>query len=271
MKILRRTVIAVFALSVCLFAVFYIMEMREDKTVPVLKVESEILDISLEAGDKEMLQGVTAYDEKDGDITSRIMIESISKFTEDGVAIVTYAVCDDDNHVVTAKRKIRYKDYTEPYFVVNKSLSFAVGEDIDLSSAISAYDCIDGDISDRVIITATDYETNKVGVFKISVKVTNSMGDTIYMDLPVYVEQKNIAAPEITLKEYLVHVKVGEEYDLYENIEGAKDKFGQPMTDVIIDTNYDPQKPGKYEAHYYTYDSKNREGHSILTIFVEEG
>ena len=107
--------------------------------------------------------------------------------------------------------------------------------------------------------------------FKISVKVTNSMGDTIYMDLPVYVEEKNIAAPEIELKEYLVHVKVGEEYDLYENVLSAKDKFGQPMSNVIIDTNYDPQNPGKYEAHYYAYDSKNREGHSILTIFVEEG
>lgn len=271
MKLLRRIMVAAFALAVCVFAVFYIMDMREDKTIPVLKVESEILDISLEAGEEEMLQGVTAYDKKDGDITSRIMIESISKFTEDGVAIITYAVCDNDNHVVTAKRKIRYKDYTEPYFVVNNSLSFAVGEDIDLASAISAYDCIDGDISNKVIITATDFETNKVGVFKISVKVTNSMGDTIYMDLPVYVEEKNIAAPEIELKEYLVHVKVGEEYDLYENVLSAKDKFGQPMSNVIIDTNYDPQNPGKYEAHYYAYDSKNREGHSILTIFVEEG
>ena len=271
MKILRRTVVAVFVLSLCVFAVFYIMDKREDKTIPVLTVDSEILDISFDAGETEMLEGVTAYDEKDGDLTSSIMIESISKFTEKGVAVVTYAVCDDDNHVATAKRKIRYKDYTEPYFVVNSSLVFALGEEIDLASAISAYDCIDGDISDRVIITATDYETNKVGVFKISVKVTNSMGDTIYMDLPVYVEQRNVAAPEINLNEYLVHVKVGEEYDLHANILDATDKFGQPMTDIIIDTNYDPNTPGKYEAHYYVYDSKNREGHSILTIFVEEG
>ena len=271
MKILQRIVVAAFALSLCLFAVFYIIEISEDKTVPKLTVNSEILDVSLAADEKEMLKGVTAYDEKDGDLTSRIMIESISKFTEKGVAVVTYAVCDDDNHVATARRKIRYKDYTPPYFVVNKTLVFALGEEINLSSAIGAYDCIDGDISDRVIITATDYETNKVGVFKISVKATNSMGDTIYMDLPVYVEQQNVAAPEIQLKEYLVHLKVGQEYDLTKNIKSVKDKFGQQMQNVIIDTNYDPNKVGKYEAHYYVYDSKNREGHSILTIFVEEG
>lgn len=271
MKNFQRLMVIAFACALCLFAVFYIMELREDKTIPVLKVDSEVLEIALDADEQDMKAGVTAYDEKDGDITSRIMIESVSKFTEKGVAVVTYAVCDDDNHVVTAKRKIKYKDYTPPYFIINKSLTFAVGEEINLSSAIGAYDCIDGDISDRVIITATDYETNKVGVFKISVKVTNSMGDTIYMDLPVYVEQQNIAAPEIKLNDYLVHVKVGEEYDLEQNIASVKDKFGKPMQNVIIDTNYDPNKPGKYEAHYYVYDSKNREGHSILTIYVEEG
>ena len=110
MKILQRIVVAAFAFSLCLFAVFYIIEIREDKTVPKLTVNSDILDISLDADEKEMLTGVTAYDEKDGDLTSRIMIESISKFTEKGVAVVTYAVCDNDNHVATAKRKIRYKD-----------------------------------------------------------------------------------------------------------------------------------------------------------------
>lgn len=269
MKILQKVMIAVFALSVCLFAGFYISELMQDKTVPVITIEEEVLDVSLKADYAEMLKGVTAYDEKDGDITENIIVESVSKFTEKGVAIVTYAVCDNDNHVATAKRKIRYKDYTKPYFVVNKSLVFGVGEDVELSSAISAYDCIDGDISDRVIITATDYETNKVGVFKISVKVTNSMGDTIYMDLPVYIEDKSVAAPQIQLKEYLVKLKVGQKYDLTENIVSSTDTYGQHLSNIIIDTNLKTDKPGEYQAHYYTTDAKNREGHSILTIIVE--
>ncbi len=270
MKILRKIILAVFAFSVILFIGFYIGELLQDKTVPVITVEEEMLDVSLKADDAEMLKGITAYDEKDGDITSNVIIESVSKFTEKGVAVVTYAVCDNDNHVASAKRKIRFKDYTKPYFVVNNSLVFGLGEDVDLSSAISAYDCIDGDISDRVIITATDYETNKVGVFKISVKATNSMGDTIYMDLPVYVEQKSVAAPEVKLKEYLVHTKVGEDYDFVENILASQDQNGQHLSNVIIDTNFDMNNPGEYQAHYYTTDSKNREGHSILTIIVEE-
>ena len=269
MKKLRMIVTVIFVFSVCLFIGFYIAESLKDDTVPVITIEDEIIDVSLKMEKSELLAGITAYDEKDGDITSKIIIESVSKFTEDKISIVSYAVCDEDNHVATAKRKIRFKDYTEPYFEVKKSLVFGLGEDVNLASLISAHDCIDGDISDRVIITATDYETNKAGVFKISVRATNSMGDTIYMDLPVYVENKSVAAPEVKLKKYLVHTKVGEKYDLTENIAGAIDENGEKLKNVIIDTNYDPNNPGEYQAHYYTTDSQNREGHSILTIVVE--
>lgn len=269
MKKLRMIVTVLFVVSVCLFIGIYVMESLKDDTVPVIKIENEMIDVSLKMEESELLAGVTAYDEKDGDITSRIIIESISNFTEDKISVVCYAVCDEDNHVATAKRKIRLKDYTKPYFKVEKSLVFGLGEDIDLSSMISAYDCIDGDISDRVIITATDYETNTAGMFKISVRATNSMGDTIYMDLPVYVEEKSFAAPEIVLKEYFVHTKVGEKFDLTENIVEAVDDNGEKLQNVDIDTNYDPDTPGEYQVHYYATDSQNRKGHSILTIVVE--
>ncbi len=269
MKILRIVVTGLMAFSLCLFAGFFIYEQLQDKTVPVITVENEIMDVSLKADDKELLKGVTAYDKKDGDITSRVIVESISKFTEEGVSVVTYAVCDNDNHVTSAKRKIRFKDYTEPYFVVKEALVFAVGEKADIVSKIGAMDCIDGDISDRVILTATDFETNKVGVFTVSVKATNSMGDTIYMDLPVYVEERSVAAPSLKLKKYLVKTKVGEKLDLSQFVSAATDENGKPLQNIIIDTNFDPTKPGKYQAHYYTSDANNREGHSLLTIIVE--
>jgi len=269
LKKLRMIVSVIFVLSICLFIGFYIADAMKDDTRPVITIEDDIIDVSLKMEDSELLKGVTAYNEKDGDITSKIIIESVSKFTSEKISTVTYAVCDDDNHVATAKRKIRFKDYTEPYFVIENSMVFAVGEDVDIASSVSAFDCIDGDISDRVIITTTDYETNKVGVFKVSLKVTNSMGDTIYMDMPVYVEEKSVAAPEVKLKDYLVHIKAGEEYDLMGNVEGAVDENGEKLQNVIIDSNYNPDNLGEYQAHYYTTDSQGREGHSILTIVVE--
>ena len=77
MKLLRRIMVAAFALAVCVFAVFYIMDMREDKTIPVLKVESEILDISLEAGEEEMLQGVKRAAVTSGSSTPSVLTEQL--------------------------------------------------------------------------------------------------------------------------------------------------------------------------------------------------
>jgi hypothetical protein len=78
--------------------------------------------------------------------------------------------------------------------------------DEELLKGVTAYDAKDGDISDRVIITATDYNTNEVGVFNVSLVATNSMGGTIYMEVPVYIKDLSFYAPKIELTEHLVHL-----------------------------------------------------------------
>ncbi len=269
MKYLRIGLSVVCVVALAVFAVFYVKEQRKDTTYPVISIDGEMIDVSLKMTEEELLKGVTAYDAKDGDISSKLIVESISKFVEDGVSIITYSVCDNDNHATSATRKIRFTDYTEPEFVIKQSLVFGLGDTINLPACIGAYDCIDGDISDRVIITATDYTTNEEGVFKVSLKATNSMGDTIYMEVPVYIEDRSYSAPQIELSDYIVYAKVGEKVDLTEYIVSAIDKEDQEGMRILIDTNYNPNVPGTYQAHYETTDANGREGHAVLTIIVE--
>ncbi len=269
MKYFRIGISVLCALSVCLYAVFFIREKTQDKTYPVITIEEEIIDVSIKVTDEELLKGVTAYDTKDGDISSKIYVESISKFVEHGVSIVAYAVCDNDNHATSATRKIRFTDYTEPVFVIKESLIFGLGQKINIQACVGATDCIDGDISDRVIVTATDYNTNEVGMFNVSLMATNSMGDTIYMEVPVYIKDISFSAPKIDLSDHIVYSKVGQEIDLVKYVRSAVDKFEQPVN-VLIDTNLDITKPGSYEAHYETQDVDGRKGYATLTIIVEE-
>ena len=88
MKILRYSVLALFIITLCAFVWFNIMQLRLDHTYPEIIIENDIIDVSLDADRSELLTGVTAYDEKDGDITDKIIIESISRFTEKGVSVV---------------------------------------------------------------------------------------------------------------------------------------------------------------------------------------
>lgn len=271
MKILRYSVTFLFLITLVLYVCFNIRQMSVDTTVPVITIDEEMLEVSITATDDELLYGVHAYDEKDGDITDKIIIESISRFTEPGVSTVKYAVCDNDNHVSSASRRITYTDYTSPRFTLSSSLVFGVSQSINIRRLLGATDSIDGDITNKVIITASDYSSSTVGIYTISAKVTNSKGDMISLQLPVYVEDLSLSAPKIVLENYLVYLGVGDEFDIEENLVSASDYDGNDLTyDVQLDTNLDLSKAGIYEVHYRVSDYAERKGHAILTVIVEE-
>lgn len=271
MNILRYSVLTLFVLTLCAFAAFNIMRMKQDQTYPSITIENDIIDVSLDAERDELLDGVTAYDEKDGDITDKIIIESISRFTDTGVSVVKYSVCDNDNHTASAQRKIRYTDYESPHFTLSDSLVFGTSQSISVRYILGATDCIDGDISSKVIITAMEYSSQIEGKYYISAKVTNSKGDKISISLPIYIEQSSLSSPTIELKDYLIYVKVGEKVDIDGNILSAESNEGENVSGlVVIDTNIDTSTPGQYEAHYRYTDDLGRAAHEVLTVIVEE-
>ena len=92
MKYFRIGISLLCILSICLSAVFFVKSKMQDKTYPVITIDEQIIDVSINVTDEGLLKGVTAYDKKDGDITSKIYIESISKFVEHGIYIATVLV-----------------------------------------------------------------------------------------------------------------------------------------------------------------------------------
>lgn len=271
MKILRICVTLLFVIVLILYAGFLIQQKNADKTYPVITIDSEMLHVSLDASREELLTGVTAYDEKDGDLTDKIIIESISRFSEPGVSIIKYAVCDGDNHAVSASRKITYTNYEPPKFTLSDSLVFGISKSINIRSLLGAQDLIDGDISNKVIITANEYSTNVAGVYYVLAKVTNSKGDMISLQLPVFVEELSLAAPVIELKEYMVYLKRGETFDISANVASAHSAQGRDIrAEVQTDTNLDTNTPGLYEVHYRATDDFGRVGHKVLMVVVEE-
>lgn len=271
MRALRWIVSVLFVVSTVLFTVFYIGEkMTTDHTIPVITVEGELIEVSFNATEEELLQGVTAYDEKDKNLTDRIIVESVSRFFEDGMCKVVYAVCDNDNNVANATRKIKYKNYESPKFIVNESLCYSIYDKINISEVIMANDCIDGDISRSIIITSEDFAGSVVGAFNIDVSVTNSKGDTSNLKLPLVIEDRSLSAPTIELSEYLVYAKIGEEIDFDSYLVGVESKIDGdiPIESVRIETTVDTDTEGVYSVHYYVNDSKGAQGHSILNVIV---
>ncbi len=270
MRILRIIIVVLFLITTALFSMYYVNEkLTEDNTMPVISIEGELIEVSFETTREELLQGVTAYDEKDKDITDKIIVESVSRFIDEGVCKVTYAVCDNDNNVANATRKIKYKNYESPKFSLTQGLCFSIYETIDIAEAIRAVDCIDGDITKNIIITSEDFSSSTAGVFELEVSVANSKGDTSIINLPLVVEDRSVMAPKIELSQYLIYTKPGEEIDFQQYLVKAQDRLEKDITnDVRIETNANLNAPGTYSVHYYVTDSNGVSGHTILNVIV---
>ena len=271
MRLLRIVITIAFIVALALFGWYwYRDEIRADKTYPVITINGETMEVDLNVTDEELLAGVTAYDAKDGDLTGRVIVESISKFTETGTCKVYYAVCDNDNHVASASRKITYKGYTSPQFYLNRPLCFSQTETVNAASVIGAYDVLDGDISSNIIITSADYEYGIIGIYSVKAEASNSKGDQVSLTFPMVVEDRSINAPQITLSQYLIYVPRGTEIVPESFFISALDSVEKDVSASLhIENNYDPLTPGVYSFHYYATDSLDRRGHSVLMVVVE--
>jgi hypothetical protein len=91
-----------------LLGLYILVYLREDKTGPVIQIADR--ELSYQEGDdkRPLLQGVAAYDAKDGDVSDTLMIESILPLRDNMTAKVIYAAKDKDNHITKESIIINY-------------------------------------------------------------------------------------------------------------------------------------------------------------------
>ena len=271
MRFMRICVAILTVLVTVVFLVVFITnKIKTDNTIPVITVDGDVLEVSVKATNEDLLSGVKAVDEKDGDISDRLLVESIGRFSEDRYCKITYAVSDLDNHVATATRKIHYTDYTVPKFTMSKPLLFPA-DSLDINGIVGAWDCLDGDISQNVVVYSPDFEEKKEGTFSIQATVTNSKGDTAKIVLPMVVEKQAKDSPQILLNKYLIYVQKGKAApDWKKYIFETTDSTGMEADlKIDINTNFNKDKPGIYTVNYYGTDSRKIKGHTALIVVVE--
>ena len=79
----------------------------QDRQAPVIKVKKADLTYQEGQGYGELLKGVSAEDNRDGDLTDEVFVDRVVQI-KDGKAIVYYGVMDKAKNVGTAKRTVNY-------------------------------------------------------------------------------------------------------------------------------------------------------------------
>ena len=149
-----------------------------------------------------------------------------------------------------------------------------VGESLDLKTLIiKAADKEDGDLKDKVVIDKGEFNTNKVGTYKITYKVTDSKGAAATKQATVKVKQLQMTlneAPQLEVADK--EIIVGETLDLKTLIIKATDKEDGDLKDKveINKGEFNNNKVGTYKITYKVTDSKGATATKQATVTVKE-
>ncbi len=251
----------------------------EDTNAPTIKFSSDSLILSVYDEPTMLLQGVKAYDEHDGDVTDRILVEGVSTIRDDHSVTITYAVFDEAGNVSKAKRVGKYIDYVPPRFDLNAPLFFRASSTINVFKNLSATDLLDGDISHRIKASLVEGSGSltEPGLHQIELRVTNSMGQTVKLFVPVEIYEAGTYNATLELDEYLVYLKAGSQFDPEEYMGtltyyGNSYPFSQLSPDdynVEIESTVNTALEGTY---YVTYTATYRSytARTWLIVCVED-
>lgn len=223
------------------------IKLTEDHQPPEILIQDSDMTYTEGESFDALLEGVTATDNRDGDVTDSLVVENVYPVPDTATAQVVYVARDDSNNIAKASRTVSY---------VSGDGTEANAADEEASSETEGTEKTDAESSQTQTPTATATPTP-----------TEEPEDEEDEELPE-------GSPRITLTTDAVTIEQGESINRIEyvkSIEDDKDEKNDLWRSIqIAGDEFDPDTPGTYEQIYYVIDSDgNRSNEATLTITVE--
>lgn len=205
----------------------------DDRKGPEIELPADG-DVTYEEGSDTapLLEGVTATDEKDGDVTDSLMIENIFPNDDHTSASVVYAAKDSHNNVSKATRRVNYKAAAEDTPAENESAPAA--EEPQKNDTEGTKNETDAQME----IEALPAESPKLylNTYEVTVEAGNNLDKTSYIK------------------------------EMTDDADSQESLFNQ----IEIDGDVDTAVPGNYTLTYHVTDSDgNRSNAAVLTVHVQ--
>lgn len=205
----------------------------DDRKGPEIELPADG-DVTYEEGSDtaSLLEGVTATDEKDGDVTDSLVIENIFPNDDHTSASVVYAAKDSHNNVSKATRRVNYKAAAEDTPAENESAPAA--EEPQKNDTEGTKNETDAQME----IEALPAESPKLylNTYEVTVEAGNDLDKTSYIK------------------------------EMTDDADSQESLFNQ----IEIDGDVDTAVPGDYTLTYHVTDSDgNRSNAAVLTVHVQ--
>ncbi len=209
------------------------------------------------------LEGVTAYDILDGDVTSKIVVKSNKVDTNKvGVYDVTYTVTDSENNTATKTIKVTVLSSKPTISAENKTIDG--GKAFNALEGVTAYDTTDGDITSKIVVKSNKVDINNAGIYDVTYSVTDSDKNTTEKTIKVTV---TFGKPIISASNR--DVSINSKFNPLEGVT-AVDYAGKDITSSVKvkENTVDTSKAGTYKVTYSVTDDKNNNVEKTITIVV---
>ena len=208
------------------------------------------------------LDGVTASDAEDGDLTKKIKVKENTYKNQAGTYKVVYEVTDSTNLTTTKEIKVTVLKNEKP--VINASdTEITINHEVKI--AVSATDKEDGDLTKKIKIVENTVNNKALGTYKIVYEVTDSYNQTTRKEIKVTVVKDE--APVINAPDQILFLN--EEYDELAGVSAIDKEDGDITKKIkVVKNTVDVTKEGTYEVTYQVVDSANNETKKTIKVKV---
>ncbi len=235
---------------------------KADNNKPVINASNKTLT---EGDSFNPLQGVTASDAEDGDLTKKIKVTENTYKNQAGTYKVVYEVVDSNNQKTTKEIKVTVLKNEKP--VINAvDTEITINHEVKIN--VSATDKEDGDLTKKIKVVENTVDNKVLGTYKIVYEVTDSYNQTTRKEIKVTIVKDQ--APVINAEDR--QVAINSTFKELDNV-SATDKEDGDLTKKIkvVENTVDTKKLGSYKVTYEVVDSyKNKTTKTIKIEVVEK-
>ena len=236
----------------------YMTYKNQDRTAPEIKVDQSKKIAYTEGEDYEkLLEGVTAQDDKDGDLTSEVFVEKVVPVSKKK-AVVYYGVTDKAKNVGTASREVTYQA-AEGSNAAEETTENTASEDT----------------TQKTKKKPKKAKTKKTAEDKKAEETTQdaAAAEQQSADQQSGTLQPNGTRPAMKLAEEAKTIARGTSFNALNEVTDAvddKDDRDTLFRGLHIDGNYNVNQAGTYTLQYYVQDSDGNTSDPItFTLTVQ--
>lgn len=243
----------------------YMTYKNQDRTAPEIKVDQSEKIAYAEGEDYgKLLEGVTAQDDKDGDLTSEVFVEKVVPVSKKK-AVVYYGVTDKANNVGTASREVTYQ-VAEGSDAAENTASEDIAEDTTQKT--------DEKSAKKTKKKSKKAKTKKTAEDKKTEETTlDAAAEQQSADQQSDALQPNGTRPAMKLAEEAKTIARGTSFNALNEVTDAvddKDDRDTLFRGLHIDGNYNVNQAGTYTLQYYVQDSDGNTSDPItFTLTVQ--